>query len=363
MAVLVFNPGSTTLKASTVYPDGGIKSSQTIETWDLGTAAREILADLDPEVTAIGCRVVHGGREFIEPIRVDSSVIEKIRALGELAPLHNFGAAAVLEACLKLAPQLPVIAVFDTSFHATLPEVARTYALPYELAENEDLYRYGFHGISHQAAGHALTELLQNEGRPALRLVTCHLGGGASLCAILDGKSIDTTMGMTPMEGLVMATRSGDLDPGIMLHLLKKGWKTEDLERTLNQESGLLGVSGISNDPRPIIQAAQEGNQRAALAIELYTYRIAKGIAALAVPLGGIDGISFGGGVGQNSAFIREKVCQQLHFLGVSLDQLANNSGEPISPLRIHATNSNIGIWAIPTHEEGSIAQAVLSFV
>ncbi len=359
MAILVLNPGSTTLKASLIHDDGTVSSYPTIETWDLGAAARGLLAELDPSVTAIGCRVVHGGRNFTEPTLVTPDVICTIEALGELAPLHNYGAAAVLKACLELAPNLPTVAVFDTAFHAHLPAVAHTYALPYELTEREGIVRYGFHGVAHESTSKTLAKLLLEEGKSEKRIITCHLGGGDSLCAILDGKSVDTTMGFTPLEGVMMATRSGDIDPDILFFLTNKGWDTQHLQHMLNSESGLLGVSGLSVDPRVLIEASSQGNERATLAIDLFTYRISKSIAALSVPLSGIDGISFSGGIGQHSAYIREKICQPLSYLGIILDQTANYSGEFDHPVKLNSEQSSVSIWSVPSNEEQSIAQTV----
>lgn len=355
MAILVFNPGSTTLKTATITGGQNITHHETIETWDLGVAARTVLSSVADDVTAIGCRVVHGGREFTTPCKVTPEIIASIEKLGEIAPLHNYGAAAVLRACLEVTAHIPVVAVFDTAFHSTMPPVAHNYALPQTLVEAEGIYRYGFHGIVHQANAEKLTELLTASNRSSSRLISCHLGGGASICAIQDGRSVDTTMGFTPLEGLMMATRSGDVDPGVLLHLLHKGWTEESLRDLLNQQSGLLGVSGISNDPRPILAASAEGNAQASLAIELYTYRIAKQIAALTIPLGGLDGLAFSGGVGQNSAAIRERICNYLGHLGVQLNADANYSGDIIRPL--HNEQSPVGIWALASSEEHLIAE------
>ncbi|MBU6389072.1 acetate/propionate family kinase [Patescibacteria group bacterium] len=358
MAVLVLNPGSTTLKAAVVLADGSVRSHQSRETWDLGQAAREILGLLDSDVTAIGCRVVHGGQYFTEPTRVTPEVIDRIRELGDLAPLHNYGAAAVLRTCAELAPSLPVVAVFDTAYHTTLPPMARTYGIPYQLAETEGLYRYGFQGTVHQANVTAVALALEKDQRPNRRIISVHLGGGCSLCAALDGRSMDTTMGVTPLEGVMMATRSGDIDPGMLFHLMRKGWTPERVEKMLNQESGLRGVSGVSDDPRALFAAADTGNARAALAIDLYCYRIAKSIAAYTVPLGGVDGIAFSGGIGQHSGRIRQQVCDQLTHLGVGLDHQINGATDnPITPTGLHRSESSVGVYAVPANEEVIIAK------
>lgn len=357
MAVLVLNPGSTTLKAAIVSDDGTILSHSTLETWDLGQAAHTVLDALDVEISSIGCRVVHGGRQFSKPTLVTDEVIQAIQDLGELAPLHNYGAAAVLRTCMERLPQIPIIAVFDTAFHRTIPAVAHQYALPPDITEREGLYRYGFHGIVHQATSRTLTEKLREIGHATARVITCHLGGGASACAIKDGQSVDTSMGFSPLEGLVMATRTGTIDAGILLHLLKKGWDHDSLEHLLNTESGLLGVSGLSTDPRVLLAASDQGNERAKLAMELYTYRVAKEIAALTVPLGGLDALAFSGGIGQNSATTREMICNQLNHLGIILDQASDYAGEPTAPRCISPASSAVSVWTIPSMEELVIAQ------
>ena len=359
MALLVFNPGSTTLKVALVSPQGEILEQYAVETdgKQLTELTRDALERF-PDISGIGCRVVHGGKKYVEPTRVTSEVIDDIRALSHLAPLHNPAAAMVLEACLNEA-KVPVIAVFDTAFHHTLPPMARTYGLNHDVAEREDLHRYGFHGIAHQEISQILAWVMGEEDKPRRRLITCQLGGGDSICAVLDGKSIDTTMGMTPLEGLVMATRSGDLDPGIIFELLRRGWSTEKVEKLLLEESGLLGLSGISDDPRALFTAASEGNQQASLALEVYTYRIAKYIGAYAAALGGIDGIGFSGGVGQHSGAIRAKVCAYLGYLGLTLDPERNSIAEPHKPTKLHTDTSTISVWAIPAVEELSIARAV----
>lgn len=355
MALLVLNPGSTTLKFALVESDGTVLQRQKIETTDFGTTTQLVLTHMAQGITSIGCRVVHGGKYFTAPTRVDNEVIAKIEDLGQLAPLHNFPAAQVLKTCLETVPDVPVIAVFDTAFHATMPEVAKTYALPYELTQSEDLHRYGFHGLAHKYSSQVLSTLLSQEGRSAQKLVNCHLGGGASLCAILDGVSVDTTMGMTPLEGLVMATRSGDVDPGIIFHLMKRGYSQDEVENMLTKQSGLQGISGLSSDPRVLIKAMTEGDKRSRLALELYVYRAAKGIAAMTVPLGGLDGLSFSGGVGQNSGILRQEICNLLVHFGIVLEG-PPVSDEITSPLRMHADSSRVGVYAIPADEESLIA-------
>lgn len=314
-----------------------------------------------PPIDAIGCRVVHGGAQYTEATLVTEDLIEGIRALGPLAPLHNPAAADVLEACRREMPAVPTVAVFDTAFHATLPTVARTYALPRDLVEPEGLRRYGFHGIAHRAVSEALRSQLITLGLPASRCITCHLGSGASACAVRDGKSIDTSMGMTPLEGLVMGTRSGDIDPGILLHLLRTGgWTPEDLDNLLNHRSGLLGISGRSGDVRDLLQAEKEGDRHAHLALEVFVYRVAKTIGAYAVALEGLDAIAFSGGIGEHSPHLRQRICRPLHFLGVKIDEGRNNAPapqDPASPLLLSVDNSPVSVWAIPADENHQIVR------
>lgn len=357
MAILVLNPGSTTLKFALIEADGTILEHSTVETDRPAEVARALLRS-HPDLEAVGCRVVHGGQRFTEPTEVTQEMVQVLEELDELAPLHNPPATSVLRACLS-ETSLPLIAVFDTAFHASLPAVARTYGINYETAQQYGLHRYGFHGIAHQATSATLEWVMGEHGLPRARLVTCQLGGGASICAILNRKSVDTSMGFTPLEGIMMTTRSGDLDPGIVLHLVRHGWDGDKIENLLNHESGFAGVSGLGVDPRDLLTAMDEGNERARLALELYAYRIAKYIASFTVPLGGLDGIGFSGGIGQNSARIRAMICDHLGHLGVFLDQELNYAGEPVVPRKITGEESRVAVWAIPTEEERAIAQCV----
>jgi acetate kinase len=314
-------------------------------------------------LSAIGCRVVHGAERFTEPTLVTSEVLEGIRALSPLAPLHNPAAVETLEVCQKLRPNVPAFAVFDTAFHRTLPPVARTYALPHDLVEQHGLYRYGFHGIAHQCVYAELEKRLHAEGRSASRCITCHLGNGASVCAIHDGKSIDTSMGMTPLEGLVMGTRSGDVDPGLLLHLLQQGIVTADeLDDLLQHRSGLFGLSGRSADMRDLLAAEGEGDARSHLALEVFAYRVAKTIGAYVVALGGIDGIAFSGGIGEHAAVVRGQICHRLSCLGLALDEgrnAADTATDGQEPARISADDSPISAWVIPADENLQIAREV----
>lgn len=310
-------------------------------------------------IDALGHRVVHGGPHFERPARVTPEVVAAIKDVSHLAPLHNKLALAGIEAGLQVLPQTPAFAVFDTAFHMTLPREAFQYALPRKWAEDHDLRRYGFHGISHQ---YVSGELLKAMGRPAQgsRLVTCHLGNGASLCAIRDGRSVETSMGLTPMEGLVMGTRSGDIDPGLVLHLITGlGMKAEEVDDLLNRKSGLLGLSGRSGDVRDLENAEQSGDAPAAEALESFAYRARKYIGAYAAVLGGLDAVAFTGGIGEHSAKTRERICRGLEFLGIRLDPQRNGAAATENPLRISSVEALVQVWVISTDEERQIAREI----
>jgi acetate kinase len=288
--------------------------------------------------------------------------LETLRGLRDLDPLHNPTEVAIIEAGLRLLPGVPTVAVFDTAFHRTLPEIAWRYALPKDLTDRLHLRRYGFHGISYQYVSGRLLTCLQREPEGS-RLIVCHLGSGASVCALKDGKSVDTSMGLTPLEGLVMGTRSGDVDPGLLLYLMRTAAMTaETVDDLLNHRSGLLGLSGRSGDVRALEQAAQSGDASAELALELFAYRVCKYIGAYAAALEGVDAVAFTGGIGERSPAMRRRICRRLAFLGLQLDQArnANASGEPT---RISASGAAVQAWVVPTDEERQIARATLPFV
>ncbi|GAB4455897.1 MAG: acetate kinase [Armatimonadaceae bacterium] len=374
---LMLNPGSGTLKYALFRVDGDVETPLTEGVVDRkGEAGHraspvEAVRTLIEEIAerfgvtrpdAVVCRVVMGGSEFREPARVNSETIEAIRRLEPLAPLHNPASRETLEACQNLLPESALFAVFDTTFHATLPPVAYTYALPYELCARHGLRRYGFHGIAHRWVSLRLREHLIGSGRPSGRSITAHFGGGASMCAIREGISIDTSMGLTPLEGLVMATRSGDVDPGLLMYLQKaEGLSPEDMETLLNRQSGLLGISGISDDVRDLEPAAQQGSDRATLAMEVYGYRAAKTIGAYAVALEGVDGIAFSGGLGENNPAMRERICRPLRFLGVELDPERNARGLAGSEAVCISTESSaVAVWIIHADENRQMVRDVL---
>ena len=313
-------------------------------------------------IDAVGCRVVHGGARLVEPTRVTPSVLEELRALKELAPLHIPADVAVLERVQQSLPEIPVIAVFDTAFHQTLPEVASTYALPFELSARYGLRRYGFHGISHSYVSGRLIERL-GRGEKGTRIITCHLGSGASVCAVRDGQSIDTSMGLTPMEGLVMSTRSGDVDPGLVLYLIRTvGMTPSEVDDLLNHQSGLRGLSGLSGDLRDLEQAAQEKDKRAELALEIFAYRTCKYIGAFAAALKGLDAVAFTGGIGEHSASMRRRICRGLEFLGLRLEDERNRAAIGRAEMQIGVEGGAVQIWVIPTDEEREIASSTQKY-
>ena len=329
MRILVVNAGSSTLKLRVIEDDDTVSESDDLAAIGSGMDPGQVARVVESYglIDAVGHRIVHGGTWFTGPVEVDDEVTYRLRELSNLAPLHQPKSLAVLDALRIALPGIPEIACFDTAFHAGLPASAATYALPREWRERWGLRRFGFHGLSHSYAATRAAELAR---RPleSLRMVTCHLGAGASLAAIRDGGSIDTTMGFTPLEGLVMATRSGTVDPGLLLWLARNGGMAPDnLADGLEHHSGLLGLAG-TGDMREVLSAADMGEPDAVLAIEVYVHRLRAGIAAMTASLGGLDGLVFTGGVGENSSAIRRRVVDRLGFLGLLLDEDRNNEGE-----------------------------------
>ncbi|WP_448562410.1 acetate kinase [Trichothermofontia sp.] len=311
----------------------------------------------DPGTIAIvGHRVVHGGQRYRKSTWITAAVKQAIADFAEFAPVHNPANLQGIVAIEQiLGPSVPQVAVFDTAFHAQMPLTAATYAIPYAFYE-QGIRKYGFHGISHQfvatRAAHCLGKDLAD-----LRLITCHLGNGCSLAAIAHGQCVDTTMGFTPLAGVMMGARSGDIDPGILLHLMRNhGYTVDDLDRLLNQESGLKGVSGLSNDLRQIRQAIAAGHERAQLAYDLYIYRLRTSISALLPALGGLDALVFTAGVGENSVEVRADVCAGLEFLGLRLDRDRNTQN--LKDISLAASDSTVQVLVIPTQEDWAIAQA-----
>ncbi len=356
--ILVVNAGSSSLKLRVLDGGDAIVASADLPA-PRGTTDAVAVADairgFGP-VGAVGHRIVHGGTQFSSPVLIDAAVVARLRALTDLAPLHQPKSLAALDVVTGVLPEVPAVACFDTAFHATLPAAASTYALPPEWRKRWDLRRYGFHGLSHAYASRRVTELL---GRPAdgLRLVTCHLGAGASLAAINDGRSVDTTMGFTPLEGLVMATRSGSVDPGLVLWLEEHaGTPPAELAATLEHRSGLLGLAGTA-DMRAIVDAAAAGNADARLALDVYVHRLRAGIAAMAASLGGIDALVFTGGVGEHAPTVRAMAAEQLGFLGIELDAARNDAGP--DERDIGAQGARVRAFVIVAREDLQIAHEV----
>lgn len=319
-----------------------------------------IIKSLD-EINGVGHRVVHGGELFADSAAITDEVLEQIEALSELAPLHNPANVTGIKAFQHVLPDVPAVAVFDTAFHQTMPESSYLYSLPYEYYEKYGIRKYGFHGTSHKYVSERAAAML---GRPKeqLRLISCHLGNGASIAAIEYGKSIDTSMGFTPLAGVTMGTRSGNIDPALIPYIMEKTGKTaEEVLDILNKKSGMLGVSGFSSDLRDIIDAANEGNERAQLALDVFADRIHKYIGSYAARMYGVDGIIFTAGIGENSDVIREKIMEGLEFMGVYFDPALNQTrGEEAF---INYPHSPVKVMVIPTNEEVMIARDVTRLV
>jgi acetate kinase len=315
------------------------------------------------EVSVVAHRVVHGGEKFTEGTLITDEVLAKIESLNPLAPLHNPAIVAGIKEMRKLFGAVPHVAVFDTAFHHTMPAYAYLYGLPYEMYERKGVRRYGFHGTSHNYVALRAAELLKK--RPnELRLVSCHLGNGSSLCAVDHGRSVDTTMGMTPIEGLIMGTRCGDLDPGVLAFLERsEGLSATQSEEILNKKSGLLGLSGVSSDMREVLKAADEGNHRALLALKTYCYRVRKYIGAYVAAMGGIDAVLFTGGIGQGSAEVRALALQGLECMGIVLDGERNRGAAFDQVSRISADNSKVQVLVVPTDEERMMAREAMRTV
>ncbi len=378
MKVLVLNAGSSSIKyqvyqmpESEVIAKGSIDhigeeqrgTKRSVEDHEHGVeiildtlveGKSGVIADIS-EIGAVGHRVVHGGEEFSGSVLIDDDVISSIEKFADLAPLHNPPNLTGIRAAQSKLPNVPQVACFDTAFHTSLPEVAYTYALPYEMYEQYRVRRYGFHGTSHRYVARRTAQLM-GIGKYDLNAVTCHLGNGCSMTAVQNGKSIDTTMGLTPLEGLVMGTRSGDFDPAILFYLSEKGYDIESMNVLCNKKSGLLGISGISNDMHVLQEEAEGGNVRAALAIDIFCYRIKKYIGAYTVALGGLDAVIFTGGIGENSAVVRRNICDGLDVIGVAVDTTKN--AETIGRENdISGAGSKVRVWVVPTNEEMAIAR------
>ncbi len=328
---------------------------------NLLTDAKEgCIASYD-EIDAVGHRMVHGAEQFTESVLIDEAVKEKVRQCIDLAPLHNPANLVGVEAITALMPEVPQVAVFDTAFHQTMPAKAYMYALPYKYYKEDGVRRYGFHGTSHRYVSQRVCEFLGVDIKKQ-RIITCHIGNGGSITAVEYGKSIDTSMGLTPTEGLMMGTRVGDVDPGVLTYLmLKHNLSVEDLQKIINKESGMAGFTEISSDMREIESAVNEGNERATLGLQMYEHRIIKYIGAYAAEMGGVDIIVFTGGVGENQTGLRADVCKPLGFLGVEIDENLNKArGEEVE---ISTKESKVRVCVIPTDEELMIARDTQAIV
>lgn len=311
----------------------------------------QVIASLS-EIDGVGHRVVHGGEKYREAVKITPEVEDAIASLIPLAPEHNPINLQGIQALRQKLPDIPQVAVFDTAFHSTIPAKAAVYPIPYYYFE-QGIRRYGFHGISHQYCTQRVAQII---GKPPQNLITCHLGNGASLAAVQNGACIDTTMGYTPLEGLMMGSRSGSIDPGILIHLLRQGENVEDLNRLLNKESGLKGVSGISNDLRQILAAINQGNAQAQLAFDVYLHRLRRQVGAMFGVLGGLDALVFTGGLGEHNATIRSQTCQAFANMGLKLDE-AKNAENPVDT-EISTPDSTIRVVVIRAQEDFAIATA-----
>ncbi len=326
----------------------------------LTDAKRGVVGSL-AEIGAVGHRVVHGGEKFASSTVINEEVLAAIEECNDLAPLHNPANLIGIRACQELMPNVPMVAVFDTAFHQTMPEKAYMYGLPYEYYEQYKVRRYGFHGTSHSFVSKRTAELLGRDYN-ATKTIVCHLGNGASICAVENGKSVDTSMGLTPLEGLVMGTRSGDIDPAILEFLAKKeNMDIAALMNMLNKKSGVQGVSGISSDFRDLTAGAKEGNKRAQIALDVFGYRVAKYVGSYVAAMNGVDAIVFTAGIGENDGNIRAKVCEYLGYLGITIDAEANKqSGKEVV---ISTEDSKVKVLVVPTNEELAIARETVALV
>jgi len=313
-----------------------------------------VVKSLD-EIDAIGHRIVHGGEHFTESVLITDEVITAIEECADLAPLHNPANLTGIRVCQELMPGIPMVAVFDTAFHQTMPEKAYLYGIPYKYYKDYSIRRYGFHGTSHKYVSNHMAHFLKTRLK-YLKVIVCHLGNGASISAISHGKCIDTSMGMTPLEGLMMGTRSGDIDPAILEYMQNKdNLTTEDVMHILNKESGVAGMSGISSDFRDLIDEAENDNPAAVRTLQSYTYRVAKYIGSYVAAMNGVDAIAFTAGVGENSAVIRSEICKYLGYLGLTIDEVTNHAGK--GDRIITTPDSRVRVCVIPTNEELEIAR------
>ena len=319
-----------------------------------------VITSLD-EINAVGHRVVHGGEKYAKSVIVNEEVMKDLHSLSKLEPLHNPANITGIEACQALMPETPMAVVFDTAFHQTMPEKAFIYGLPYELYEKHNIRKYGFHGTSHKYVSAKAAEVLGKDIKD-LRIVTCHLGNGSSISAVNKGVCVETTMGFTPLEGLVMGTRCGAIDPAIVTYLINElGYSAAEVDALMNKKSGVLGISGLSSDFRDITAAAEKGDKRAQLALDMFHYKVKQFIATSAVAMSGLDVLVFTAGVGENGTETREGVCEGLEFLGIEIDKEKNNVRGKIADITLDG--AKVKVLVIPTNEELMIAKDTLELV
>ena len=331
-----------------------------VEVLTTGDAA--VIKSMD-EISAVGHRIVQGAEVFDRPCLVTPEIIDKIDDLRELAPVHNHAHALALRACTAVIPKTtPQVVVFDTAFHQTMPPKAYMFGLPYEDYEQYHVRKYGFHGTSHRFVSAALAKAMDKDIRD-LKIVSCHLGNGSSITAVKGGKCIDTSMGFTPLDGILMGTRCGAVDPSAVTYVADKhGFTPDEMSQYMNKKSGFLGISGISSDNRDITAAAQKGDKRAILATEMLAYQIQKYIGAYAAAMNGLDAILFTGGIGENSWEVRERVCQDMHYFGIDIDKERNKQSRG-QLIRLSTPQSNVEVWVVPTNEELLIARDTLALI
>ena len=359
-SVLVLNAGSSSLKWVVLNADSEVVEQQGQTSWE-GAEPNRHASEFEAalarvqSVQAVGHRVVHGGTRFRQAVRIDDAVRDAIAQLAELAPLHNPAAVAGIDAARARLPGVPQVAAFDTAFHASMPEAIALYPLPWEWTTRWQLRRFGFHGLS---VSHAIGRTHQLLGQSPGRVVVCHLGAGCSITAVADGHSVNTSMGFTPLEGVMMAQRSGSVDPGLLLYLMtRQGLAAQELEQALNERSGLLGVSGISADLRQVLAAADAGQERARLARDMFVQRIVSSIGAMLAALGGLDVLVFTAGVGEHSPVVRDAVCRAFGYVGVRLDAAANE-GSPVDR-DISRSDSAVRVLVISAREDLAILREV----
>lgn len=350
---LVHKPeGKQSVDMQVAMPDHTVAVSLVIE--QLTDAEHGVIQSL-AEIGAVGHRIVHGGEKFSSAVVLDEAVIAEIEKCNDLAPLHNPANIIGIRSCQKLMPEVPMVGVFDTAFHQTMPEEAYMYAIPYEYYTKYGVRRYGFHGTSHEYVSRRAITLL-NRPTEGSKVIVCHLGNGSSICAVKDGKSVDTSMGLTPLEGVCMGTRSGVIDPAIVEFLaLHENMSVSEVMSVLNKKSGVAGLSGVSSDFRDLAAAAEAGNRQAEIALKVFCYQVAKYIGSYAVALGGLDALVFTAGIGENNSAVRAEVCGYLQVLGIELDEEKNKiRGEE---MLLSTSASKVPVYLIPTNEELAIAR------